>query len=68
MNNRNALLCHLLRVHIVESYRPALAAAIAAPMQKLCPAKKLCGGPTSWSNVLIWSVNLALVWSSPIKS
>ena len=61
MYNRNALLFHLPRVRIVESSSPALAAAVAAPMRKLWPAKWLYGSPASQSIALICSVNLALV-------
>ena len=61
MYKRNALLFHLPRVCIVDSSSPALAAAVAAPMWKLWPAKWLYGSPASWSIALICSVNLALV-------
>ena len=36
---RNAVLFHLPEVQITESFIPALAAEVATPMQKLCPAK-----------------------------
>ena len=38
MYKRNAELFHLPRALMVESSKPACAAAVAAPIRKLCPA------------------------------
>ena len=38
MYKRNAELFHLPRALMVESSRPACAAAVVAPIRKLCPA------------------------------
>ena len=41
----SAELLHRPNVFMVESSSPALAAAVAAPIQKLCPAKSWAGRP-----------------------
>ena len=49
---RKAVLCHLPRVWIMESSTPTMAAVVAAPMRKLCPAYSEAGMPTDCSNSL----------------
>ena len=44
---RNAALFHRPSARMVESSRPAFAAAVAAPMRKLWPAKCWYGRPTA---------------------
>ena len=46
---KKAALFHLPKERMVESSRPARAAAVAAPILKLCPANCSCGSPSAWS-------------------
>ena len=60
MYAKNAELFHRPRVRIVESSIPALAAVVAAPIRKLCPAKLLYGRSAASKAVLTCCVNFAL--------
>jgi len=57
MYTRYAELLHLPKVLITESFIPALAAAVAAPMRKLCLAKFCSVRPVALSASLTLLVN-----------
>ena len=61
MYSKNAELLHLPIVLITKSSIPTLAAAVAAPMRKLCPAKFCSGKPTAFRPSLIFVVNIDFV-------
>ena len=68
---RKAALFHRPRIRIVESSIPALAAAVAAPIRKLCPAKLLYGRPTAIRASLTLATNLGFVkgdWLANLKN
>ena len=56
-----AALLHWPSLRIVESSRPTFAAAVAAPILKLCPAKFMYGSPILRRASLIDEENFALV-------
>ena len=47
MYAKNAVLFHRPMMRIAESSMPALTAAVATPILKLCPAKCLYGRPAA---------------------
>ena len=65
MYTRNAELLHLPSICIVESSIPAFAAAVAAPIRKLWPAKLMYGSPTASSALRISCVNFGFVKGWP---
>ena len=65
---RNAELFQRPRTLIVESSIPARAAAVAAPIRKLWPAKCWYGRPPACSASRTWWVNFAFVRGSPFAN
>ena len=59
---KNAALCHLPKVWIMESSTPAVAMVVAAPIRKLWPAQSNCGRPRSCRieriHVGVWTMPL----------
>ena len=52
-------------IMVHESSRPACAAAVAAPIRKLCPANCSSGRPRSWRACLVICKHFALVKAVP---
>ena len=68
MYNKKAELFHLPRALMVESSRPACAAAVAAPILKLCPACLSCSKPTADRAFLISAIKRPFVSGLPFLS
>ena len=64
--DRKAVLFHRLSVQIVESSSPAFAAVVAAPIQKLCPAKWWSGTPATMRASLTLAIKYGWVNGSPL--
>ena len=65
MYRRNVALFHLPSIIIIKSSRPACAAAVAAPILKLCLANCTCGWPSSRRASLTMLTNHVIVSRVP---